>query len=110
MSLMFVLNTLLSRMADRASLMLDSAERDAVCGDLAEAKESGSQVLREVLGLVLRRRAACLLRWRPWLTLAGLTIPLSGLVSLASRRTADHTAIYLWLYVNNWTWTLVHNP
>jgi len=110
MSRISVLDTLLRRMADTASFMLDSAERDAVCGDLAESKESGSQVLREVLGLVLRRRAACLLGWRPWLALAGLTIPLSVLVSLASRRTADHTAIYLWLYVNNWNWALIHNP
>jgi len=110
MSRMTILDTLLRRMADTTSLMLDSAERDAVCGDLAEARESGSQVLREVLGLVVRRRAACLLGWHPWLTLASLTIPLSVLLSLVSRRTADNTAIYLWLYINNWNWTIIHNP
>ena len=104
-----VLDALLRRMADTASLMLDSAERDAVCGDLAESRESGSQVLREVLGLVVRRRAACLRGWHPWLTLVSLTIPLSVLVSLVSRRTADGTAIYLWLYLNNWDWALIHN-
>jgi hypothetical protein len=109
MSRMTVLDALLRRMADTASLMLDLAERDAVCGDLAESRESGSQVLREVLGLVVRRRAACLRGWRPWLTLVSLTIPLSVLVSLVSRRTADGTAIYLWLYVNNWDWALIHN-
>jgi len=109
MSPMTILDALLRRMADTASLMLDSAERDAVCGDLTESGESGSQVLREVLGLVVRRRAACLRGWRPWLTLASLTIPLSLLVSLVSRRTADGTAVYLWLYVNNWDWTLIHN-
>jgi hypothetical protein len=109
MSPMTVLDALLRRMAHRASLMLDSEERDAACGDLAESRESGSQVLREVLGLVVRRRAACLRGWRPWLTLFSLTIPLSVLVSLVSRRTADGTAIYLWLYVNNWDWTLIHN-
>jgi hypothetical protein len=97
-------------MADKASLMLDLAERDAVCGDLAESGESESQVLRQLLGLVLRRRAACLLVWRPWLTLFTLVIPLSVLVSLVSRRTADHSAIYLWLYINNWNWTTIHNP
>ena len=110
MSFMTVLDPLLRRMVDTASLMLDSAERDAVCGDLAESRESGSQVLREVLGLVVRRRAACLQGWRPWLTLVSLTIPLSVLVSLVSRRTSDGTAIYLWLYVNNWNRTLIHNP
>jgi hypothetical protein len=109
MSPMTVLDALLRRMADTASLMLDSAERDAVCGDLTESGESGPQVLGEVLGLVIRRRTACLRGWRPWLTLLSLTIPLSVLVSLVSRRTADDTAIYLWLYVNNWDWTLIHN-
>ncbi len=109
MSPVTVLDALLRRMADRVSLMLDSAERDAVCGDLAESRESGSQMLREVLGLVVRRRAAYLRGWRPWLTLVSLTVPLSVLLSLVSRRTADGTAIYLWLYVNNWNWALIHN-
>ena len=106
---MKVLDSLLRRMMATASLMLDSAERDAVCGDLAESGESGSQALREVLSLVVRRRAACLRGWRPWLTLVGLIVPMSVLVSLQSRRTADGTAIYLWLYVNNWDWTIIHN-
>jgi hypothetical protein len=106
---MNVLDSLLRRMMATASLMLDSAERDAVCGDLAESGESGSQALREVLSLVVRRRAACLRGWRPWLTLVGLIVPMSVLVSLQSRRTADGTAIYLWLYVNNWDWTTIHN-
>jgi hypothetical protein len=110
MSRMAGLDSLLRRMADAASLMLDSAERDAVCGDLTESGESGAQALRGVLSLVVRRRAACLRGWQPWLTLAGLTLPLSVLVSLASRRTADSTAIYLWLYINNWDWTIIHNP
>jgi hypothetical protein len=109
MSRMLVLDTFLRRMADKASLMLNSAERDAVCGDLVESRESGAHALREVLGLVVRRRAAGLRAWRPWLTLVCLTIPLSVLVSLVSRRTADGTAVYLWLYVNNWDWALVHN-
>jgi|ERR1035437_10630480 hypothetical protein len=98
---MNVLDSLLRRMMAAASLMLDSAERDAVCGDLAESGESGSQALREVLNLVVRRRAACLRGWSPWLTLVGLTLPLSVLVSLQSRRTADGTAIYLWFYVGS---------
>jgi hypothetical protein len=106
---MTLLDSLLRRMVDAASLLLDSAERDAVCGDLAESGESGSRALREVLSLVVRRRAAGLQGWRPWLTIVGLTVPLSVLVSLQSRRTADGTAIYLWLYVNNWDWTIIHN-
>ena len=95
------LDSLLRRMADRVSLVLDPAERDSAFGDLAESGESGSQALRGMLGLVIRRRAACLWDWRQWLTVASLTVPLSALVSLQSRRSADGTAIYLWLYVNN---------
>lgn len=106
---MAILDSVLRRMVDAASLLLDSAERDAVCGDLTESEESGSRALREVLSLVVRRRAACLRGWRPWLTIVGLTVPLSVLVSLQSRRTADGTAIYLWLYVNNWDWMIIHN-
>jgi hypothetical protein len=103
------LDSLLRRMADRASLVLDPAERDSVFGDLAESGESGSQALRGVLGLVIRRRAPCLWDWRQWFTVASLTVPLSALVSLQSRRSADGTAIYLWLYVNNWDWALIHS-
>jgi hypothetical protein len=106
---MTLLDSLLRRMVDAASLLLDSAERDAVCGDLAESGESGSRALREVLSLVVRRRAAVLQGRRPWLTIVSLTVPLSVLVSLQSRRTADGTAIYLWLYVNNCDWTIIHN-
>jgi hypothetical protein len=110
MSRVTILDSLLRRMADAASLTLDPTERDAVFGDLAESGESGWQVLREVLSLVVRRRAACLRDWRPWLTLASLAVPLGVLVSLMSKRTADGTAIYLWLYFNNWDWTNIHNP
>jgi hypothetical protein len=106
---MTLLDSLLRRMVDAASLLLDSAERDAVCGDLAESGESGPRALREVLSLVVRRRATCLQGWRPWLTIVGPTLPLSVLVSLQSRRTADGTAIYLWLCVNNWDWAIIHN-
>ena len=69
-----VLDSLLRRTVNAAALILDFAERDAVCGDLAESGESGSQALRELLGLVVRRCAACLRGWRPWLTLVGLTV------------------------------------
>jgi hypothetical protein len=85
--------------------LLDSVEREAVGGDLAESGESRVQALREVLSLVIRRRTAYLGNWHTWLTLAALTIPLAAFVSLTARSTADGSAIYLWLYFNNWDWT-----
>ena len=109
MSRMINLDSLLRRMADAVAGMLEPAEREAVCGDLAEVGEPAGRALREILSLVIRRRAACVGDWRPWLALACLTIPLAALVSLVARRTADGSAIYLWLYLNNWSWTDIQN-
>jgi hypothetical protein len=100
-----VLDSLLRRMLVAAFGMLDATDREAVCGDLAESRETTVPALREVLSLVLRRRTASLGNWHPWLTLAALTIPLAAFVSLTARSTADGSAIYLWLYLNNWDWT-----
>jgi hypothetical protein len=86
---------------DVASLMMDSAERDALCGDLAESGESESQALREVLSLVsdgvqFAPRVASVTDFRqPY----GMR---SVLVSLVSRRTSAGTVIYLRLCVKNW--------
>jgi hypothetical protein len=93
-----------------ASRMLPVAEREAVLGDLIEAGESSGAALLGVLGLVARRQAEAWMDWRPWLALAGLTFPLGMLLTLVSRRTAEFSAIYLWLYVNNWTPAFIENP
>jgi hypothetical protein len=96
-------------LVDIVSRMLEPAERDAVRGDFAELGETSGQALRDVLGLVVRRQAALWKDWRPWLALVGLVAPLSMLLSLVSRRTADGSAIYVWLYANNWDWFLLGN-
>jgi hypothetical protein len=87
--------------------MLDPAEHEVVCGDLTESGESGRQAFREVLGLVIRRQAAVWANWQPWLCLVGLVIPLSMVLSVVCRRTTDPTAVYLWMYANNWDWQLL---
>jgi len=89
---------------DIASRLLDTREREAICGDFAESGETGGQALRDAMGLVARRQAAVWAHWRPWLTLVGLIIPLGMLLSIISRRAADGSAIYVWLYANNWQW------
>jgi hypothetical protein len=86
------------------SRVLEPAERDAVGGDLAESGETGVQALREVLGLAVRRQGALWCHWRPWLILAFLAAPLGMRLNLFSRRVADHSAIYAWMYLNNWDW------
>jgi hypothetical protein len=96
-------------LAETASRLLEPDERDAVRGDLAESGETGRQALRAVLGLVIRRQAVLWKDWRPWLALLGL-VPLGVQLSLFSRHVADTSAIFIWMYANNWTWTYVTNP
>ena len=83
------------------SRMLEPEERDAVRGDLAESGDTAVQMLRGLLGLVVRRQVALWKDWRPWLSLVGLVVPLGILLSLVSRRMANGTAIYVWMYANN---------
>ncbi len=96
-------------LADILCRVLEPSEREAVRGDLAESGETGSQALRDVLGLVVRRQAAPWTDWRPWLTLMALVVPFGMLLCFVSRRIADRSAIYVWLYVNNWDWVLLGN-
>jgi hypothetical protein len=99
-----------NRLLNLASRMLDRDERNAVRGDLEEARIDGLRALRDVLGLVGRRQLLAWTGWRPWLTLALVIAPLGTLLSLVSRFWADNGAIYAWLYVNNWTAAYLESP
>ena len=96
-------------LADIVSRLLKPDEREAVQGDFAESGETSGRALCGLLGLALRRQVELWKGWRPWLALLGLVIPLGLLLSLVSRMTADGSAIYAWMYLNNWTWTYVTN-
>jgi hypothetical protein len=97
-------------LVDMMSRLLEPDERDAVLGDLAESGATSPQAFRDLLGLVLRRQAALWMEWRPWLALMGLVAPLGMLLSLVSRDLAEGSAIYAWLYLNNWTWSFLTIP
>lgn len=88
-------------LVNSSAQMLESGEREAVRGDLAESGETGSQALRHVVGLVIRRQMSIWTDWRPWLTLVGLVVPLGLLLSIISRRMAATSAVYIWMYANN---------
>jgi hypothetical protein len=88
-------------LVNSSAQMLESSEREAVRGDLAESGETGSQALRHMVGLVIRRQVSIWTDWRPWLTLAGLVVPLGMLLSVISRRMAGTSAVYIWMYANN---------
>src|ERR1700704_6316266 len=93
------------RLIDILSLLLDSGEREIVRGDLAECSLPANEALRDVSSLVLRRQLGLWSDWRSWLVFVCLILPLSILVSVISRRTADLSSIYLWMYANNWHWS-----
>lgn len=97
-------------LVEAVSRLLERGERDAVRGDLAESGASSGPALLDVLGLVVRRQAASWLEPWPWLALAGVALPIGILLSHVSRTWADGTAIYAFLYVNNWTSSFLESP
>src|SRR5690349_5591237 len=92
------------------SRFLEHDERDALLGDLAESRQTGPRAFLDVLDVVIRRQARLWITWRPWLYLLGLIVPVGMLLSILSRQTSDTSAIYLWMYVNNWDAALTQNP
>jgi hypothetical protein len=90
--------TLWTNLAYRA---LEPAEREVVCGDLCEVGENGWLALREVLGLVIRRRVLNYDFARSCLTIGTLTVLTTLLLTLLAVRIVDGSAIYLWMWINN---------
>jgi hypothetical protein len=90
--------------------LLGQAEREAVLGDLCESGESGGKAIANVLGLVVRRQTAVLLDLRLWLSVAFVVLPISCMLSAITQATAGQGAVYSWMYLNNWDWTLTRNP
>lgn len=97
-------------MVEPVSRFLEHDEREAVLGDLEESRQTGPQALLDVLDVVIRRQARLWTGWRPWLMLFGLILPLGMLLSILSRQTSDGSAVYLWMYANNWDAALTQNP
>jgi hypothetical protein len=67
-----------------AARLLEREEREAVLGDLMEARTSAWDGLFGVLGLVTRRQAMLWKSWRPWLSGFGVALPCSFLLMGAS--------------------------
>src|SRR5258708_38569863 len=100
---------LASRLVHIVSSMLERDERDVVLGDLAESGETAGRALCDVLGLVARRQAELWKDRMPWFVLAGIVVPLGVLLTLVSKLVADGSAVPIWMYLDNWTWTYVTN-
>jgi len=71
-------------LVDLAARLLERDEREAVLGDLVEARESAWEGLFGVLGLVVRRQALLWKSCRPWLAGFGVALPNSFLLMGAS--------------------------
>jgi len=65
------------RLVEVLALQLVPAEREVALGDLIEARTTAWQGVREIFGLVLRRRLQPWRNWRPWLAAPGLAFPCS---------------------------------
>jgi hypothetical protein len=82
------------------SRQLETRERDAVLGDLAEAGVHGARAWREVSGLVVRRQVALWYDWRPWVALLGMAIPIAFLLRMIAAGVNGMVAINYWTYSN----------
>ena len=92
------------------SSALEHREREAVLGDLAESGDSPDKAFADVLGLVIHRQAPVLLDWRLWVAAAFVLVPLAFLLSFLAQNVAGDGAVYSWMYLNNWDWTLTRYP
>jgi hypothetical protein len=89
---------------------LASDERDAVLGDIVELHTPVGRALRDVAGLLVRRQAQHLLRWRASLTLWAVVVPLAALIGLLSRFYAEGSAISAFVYIDNWSPAVLDSP
>lgn len=96
-------------LVDLVSRDLEPNECDAVRGDLTESGETAGQALLQILGLVARRQAALWTNWRAWVGLMVISLELGVLFCVVSKVLAYHNAIYLWLYTNYWSPTILEN-
>lgn len=92
------------------SLLLPAREREIVRGDIAEAGENVLEAIRDIVGLALRRQLESWKAWGPWMALAAIVVPYGIRLSNWTADLAHISAIYSWLYLNNWTAAYVASP
>lgn len=83
-----------------AARLLDATDREAIIGDLTESAASPFEALRDVLGLVLRRRAILWKNWRPWLAALGIALPGALLLMGLSLTVSANYQLYAWIIRN----------
>ena len=92
------------RLVHLLSRLVEPGDREAVLGDWIESGAPAGRILLEMAGFVLHQQASHWMDWRPWLAVIFVVLPIGIVLSHVARWWADGSAIYLYLYVSNWTW------
>src|SRR5262252_469716 len=71
-------------LVELVSRLLEPEEREAVLGDLLEAKESAGQALLDIFGLILRRQAFLWKNPQPWFAGFSVALPCTYLLMQVS--------------------------
>ncbi len=74
------------RLRDALLKSLDPAEREAVSGDFVELAMTDRQVVKSLLGLVMRRQLKLWREWNPWFVLVAIVIPVCPLLETLSNQ------------------------
>ncbi len=102
--------TLSARLLDWFSRFLETDEREAVLGDMAE---EGVGLVASCLGIVdvlLCRELEAWRSWTPWVASIGVVVPCVLSLIVVAKNVADGSAIYLWLFANNSDVGLLRQP
>ena len=92
------------------SRALGTEDREAVLGDLAEEGASTLRSIISVTDLMLRREFAEWNAFTTWAVFLLMLVPSVILLAVVSQNLADGSAIYVWLFANNWDEYLLHQP
>jgi hypothetical protein len=74
------MSSLWVRLRDVLLSSLDPTEREAVFGDYVELAMTDRQVVRSLLGLVMRRQLRFWKHWNPWFVLVAIVVPVCPLL------------------------------
>jgi hypothetical protein len=88
------------RLRDALLRSLDPAEREAVFGDFVELAMTDRQVLKSLLGLVMRRQLSLWKHWNPWFGFVAIILPVCASLATQSNPLSEGiwSGLVLWLH------------
>jgi hypothetical protein len=88
------------RVRDALLRSLDPAEREAVFGDFVELAMTDRQVVKSLLGLVMRRQLRLWREWNPWFGLVAIILPVCPSLASQSNPLSEEIwpGLVLWLH------------